>query len=596
MPENFLSRFTPSLSKPETLEAVTVGRGKELSRIVELVADSVKTEAKHHVLLVGPRGIGKTHLISLINHQLRKEDELRAKMLVVWLKEEEWGVSSFLDFLIRILHNLAGTRQTTLKPEEVEILFDSEPKEAELFAVRLLKKTAGDKTLVLLVENLKEIFKGLGEGGQQSLRSFIQENPFISIIATTQSLFAEVTSQTEPFYGFFRVYHLAAFSFTEAVELLIKIAELRRDEALAAYLKRPEGRARVRAVHHLVGGSPRPYVIFSEFLNCSAVEGLVTPFMKMLDELTPYYQERMRSLSPQQRQIVEIMCDSGKPLAVKEIARRAFITHQTASGQLKQLREYNYVDSKQFGRESLYELRDPLMRLTVEVKKNRGEPIRLLVNFLRLWYSPEEIESQLEMLGGEPCLERDYLTQAHHELLSATDDPRIAACKADYNSLVDKGDLKAALLIADEMIAIRNNFTGWFLKWQPSDETGLQCEAKEAEKRLKKIIPQDAHDWYFQGEYFSRTNRLNEAVNSYGLAVEMKADLAEAWNALTYSLIQMRDYMMASVPSLRAIELAPENINNWYYRAHILANLGNFKEAKPVYQKVLNTGQKIIDI
>lgn len=410
MTETFLSRFTPSLSQPETLEAITVGRGKELARIVELVADSVETSAKHHVLVVGPRGIGKTHLLSLVNHHLQKKRKLRARMLTVWLKEEEWGVSSFLDLIIRILGSLAESDQTDLKPEEVDSFFDKESGEAELSAAHLLKATAEDKTLVILVENLDEIFKGLGESGQQKLRSFIQENPFVSIVATTQSLFSGVTSQSEPFYGFFRIYHLAGLSFQEAVEMVIKIAELKKDKALAAYLKTPAGRARLRAVHHLVGGNPRLYVIFSEFLSRSAIEDLVTPFMKMLDDLTPYYQERMRSLSQQQRQIVEILCDAGNPLAVKEIARRAFITHQTASGQLKQLRESGYASSTQFGRESLYELREPLMRLTVEVKKNRGESVRLLVDFLRLWYSAEEVETRLEMLGGEPCLESDYLS------------------------------------------------------------------------------------------------------------------------------------------------------------------------------------------
>lgn len=588
MPETFLSTFTPSLSKPETLEAITVGRRLELSRIVELVANSVNTRAKHHVLLVGPRGIGKTHLISLINHRLQNAIELRERMITVWLKEEEWGVSSFLDLLLRILRNLAETGQTDLKPETVESFYDIEPNEAESSAACLLKKVAGDNTLVLLTENLDEIFKGLGESGQQKLRSFIQENPFISIVATTQSLFAGVSSQNEPFYGFFSVYHLAAFSFAEAVEMLVKIAELRRDQKLADYLKMPEGRARVRAVHHLVGGNPRLYVIFSEFLNRSAIEDLVTPFMKMLDELTPYYQERMRSLSHQQRQIIEILCDAGKPLAVKEIARRAFITHQTASGQLKQLREYAYVDSRQFGRESLYELREPLMRLTVEVKKNRGEPVRLLVDFLRLWYSPEEIESRLGMLGGEPCLESDYLSRARHELLSDTDDPRVAACKADYNRFIDKGDLKSALAVADELIAIKSNFSNWFLKWSLSGTLGLPSEVEEAERKLRKITPKDAYDWYFRGEYFSRRNNLNHAVNSFNKAVEMKPDLAEAWNGLTYTLMQLGDYQTALNSSAKAVELAPENINNWYYRAHILAYSGRFEEAKPIYQKVID--------
>lgn len=591
MPETFLSRFTPSLSKPETLQAINVGRQMELKRIIELVTDSVKTDSKHHVLLVGPRGIGKTHLISLVNYSLQEKDNLRKQMIVVWLKEEEWGVSSFLDLLVRIMQNLAETGQTDLQAEKVESLFDKEERNAEQTAMRLLKEAVRDKTLVLLAENLNEIFKGLGEKGQQKLRSFIQENPFISIVATSQSLFPAVASQKKPFYGFFRLYHLAGLSFAEAVELLINIAKLKNDEELANYLKTPEGRARVRAVHHLVGGNPRLYVIFSEFLSRSSIEDLVTPFMKMLDDLTPYYQERMRWISPQQRQIVEIMCVAGKPLTVKEIARRAFTSHQTASGQLKQLRENNYVESRQFGRESLYELQEPLMRLTVEVKKNRGEPIRLLVDFLRLWYSPEEIESRIEMLGGEFSIESDYLRKAKNELLADVDDPRIAACKADYNSFIEKGHFKSALEITDELIAIKSNFSNWFLKWSLSAELGLN-NTVELERKLAEIEPKDAHDWYFRGDYLLRQRNFTDAINAFRKAVEMKSDLLEAWNSLTYIFVEVKNYEEALETSKRVIEIAPENLSNLYYYAHILANLRDFERAKPVYQKIIDLNPK----
>ena len=56
----FLSRFTPSLMQPETLEALFVQRHALAERIVELIRESIITPAKHHNLLIGPRGIGKS--------------------------------------------------------------------------------------------------------------------------------------------------------------------------------------------------------------------------------------------------------------------------------------------------------------------------------------------------------------------------------------------------------------------------------------------------------------------------------------------------------------------------------------------------------
>ena len=42
--------------------------------------------------------------------------------------------------------------------------------------------------------------------------------------------------------------------------------------------------------------------------------------MHMVDDLTPYYQDRMRPLPPTQRKIVEFLCLQGKPTTVKDIA------------------------------------------------------------------------------------------------------------------------------------------------------------------------------------------------------------------------------------------------------------------------------------
>jgi hypothetical protein len=81
---------------------------------------------------------------------------------------------------------------------------------------------------------------------------------------------------------------------------------------LASFIQTPTGRSRIDAVHFLAGGNPRIYVIFSEFLaSRESLDELASAFMAMLDDLTPYYQERMKNLSPQQRKIVDILVRRG---------------------------------------------------------------------------------------------------------------------------------------------------------------------------------------------------------------------------------------------------------------------------------------------
>ena len=81
----YLSHFTPSMMAPQTLEAMLVQREPLLSPYLDHVLESLRTGSSHHTLLVGPRGIGKTHLISLLHHRLAKRQEAKDKALMEML-------------------------------------------------------------------------------------------------------------------------------------------------------------------------------------------------------------------------------------------------------------------------------------------------------------------------------------------------------------------------------------------------------------------------------------------------------------------------------------------------------------------------------
>src|SRR5437764_517554 len=137
------------------------------------------------------------------------------------------------------------------------------------------------RTLLVLIENLDDIFQGLNDEGQKRLRAYIQENPFFTIVATAQSLFNGVSLQSSPFYGFFRIQHLEGLSIEDSTQLLMGIARYRGDPKLASFIQTPTGRARIRAVNHLAGGNHRVYIIFSQFLTRESLDELVEPFMRM---------------------------------------------------------------------------------------------------------------------------------------------------------------------------------------------------------------------------------------------------------------------------------------------------------------------------
>jgi Flp pilus assembly protein TadD/DNA-binding transcriptional ArsR family regulator len=420
MARKYFSRFTPSLMSPEDLEGIFVQRQKLAVRLVDLIRESTLTAAKHYNLLIGPRGIGKTHLVSLVYHRLKKQEDLQDRLRIAWLSEEEYGVGTLLDLFLRILKVLIKEYYDANLEASLEQLYALSQEEAEVQAGRLLKQWIAGKTLLLIVENLDDLFSGLKEIGQKQLRSYLQENPFCTILATSPTIFNGISLQTSPFYGFFRNQLLDTLTPEEVKELLKKLAQQENNQELAEYLDTSRAIARIKAIHHLAGGCHRVYIIFYQFLNLESLENLTDLFVETLDELTPYYQSRMAYLSNQQRKIVEFLCETRNAVPVKEIARRCFLSHQATSSQLKEILEKGYVLTVPCGKESWYEIREPLMRFCLDIKHSRGTSAQLIIDFLKLWYSRGELEALYEKVDQNNIILINAINTALREMSSSS--------------------------------------------------------------------------------------------------------------------------------------------------------------------------------
>lgn len=612
----FLSRFTPSLMTPDVLERIFVQRGDMAEHLVGIVRESVRTPAKHHTLVLGPRGIGKTHLLSLVHHRIAKQEDLEDRMRIAWLREEEWGVSSFLDLLHRILRTLSETYKDADLQTQSEKLFGLSTKVAERKAGDLLRSFLDGRTLVLMTENLDDVFSGLGKKEQHRFRAYLQEEESWTIVATAQGLFAGVSLHESPFYGFFEVHHLQELSVDDAVRLVINIARLSEDEELATFVQSPEGRARIRAIHHLAGGNHRVYVILSEFLTRATLDELVDPFLKAMDDLTPYYQARMAQLSSQQRKIVDFLCDTRGAVPVKQIAQRCFMTQQTASSQLKGLRDKGYVRSTSIGRDSYYELTEPLMRIALEVKKQREGPVRLFLDFLRYWYTRDELVERITYVQPHSILEHEYLQRVLETDNDQSDDTLLAEHLDQFYQHIDERDFNAALEVAARLVELRSDAGNWsLLGWslycldrceeavnaadRAISEAGndLLSWATKAYALVRLGRPLDAlqaleqaiqlaHNatelarfYGLQGAVLRILGRRSEAVHSFDMSIQQVPDLYLAWRHRAYVLVEMEHYAEAVAALKQLSEHDTLNSDDWGYYARALAKLGRYEEA-----------------
>ena len=461
MRDGFLrgSRYSPGNMDRQSLEALFVGRDDVMEDVLSRAMESIRGANKHYVLLVGPRGSGKTHLLALASHLLM--DRIKAakaddKVAVALLNEEEWGVASFLDFVVRILNALADQApELNADIDDIHAKFWKDPVDAEAFAVERLQQHTHGKTLLLLCENLVDLFDGLGQAGQKRWRSIIQEDGNWAIVASTPSLFSAVALQDNPFYGFFTIRALNKIDFDTGVDLLAKKAVHEGKMELANFLHQPLGRARVRAIHHLAAGNYRAYVVLFDFLDKESLLDLVYPFMEMVDDLTPYYQDRMRQIPPAQRKIVEFLCRQNTPANVKDVATSCLMSHQTTAKQLGELDNAGFVTRNRIGRNTLCELSEPLMRICIEVKDNKMQHFKLFVEFLRHWFTNSELKkrhSEIERDDDRAQLDRLHVAEAVRRAVADKHDPVMEALSEEGMRASEAGDYHGLATIQEKLV------------------------------------------------------------------------------------------------------------------------------------------------
>jgi tetratricopeptide (TPR) repeat protein len=355
-------------------------------------------------------------------------------------------------------------------------------------------------------------------------------------------------------------------------------------------------------VHYLSGGSPRVYIVFSAFLMTpESLDKLVEPFMEMLDSLTPYYQDRMKYLSNQQRKIVDFLCDRGGAAPVKEIAKRCFIEQRTVSSQLKDLRDKGYVKTEEIGRESWYELREPLMRFCLEVKKQRNQPIRLIVDFIRVWYTRKELQQRLGLrmadvdlaekeghfmyrqglkpIPPDAVMEREYYTRALEAIERNEEDPRLKAYFDEIKDCIEQKDYVLALAYAEKLVTSRGEAKDWVEKGRCLNSLERYDESLESYDLALELDANDQRAWANRGYVLRNLKRYDEALVSCDRALELDANYQSAWANRGNVLYNLKRYDEALVSYDRALELDANNQWAWAKRGYVLYNLERYDEA-----------------
>ncbi|MCT8337613.1 winged helix-turn-helix transcriptional regulator [Methanoculleus sp. Afa-1] len=368
-------RSFPAALERETFEHLLVGRQELLGSLFDEMDRASGSGTPRFFLLVGDRGAGKSHLMSLLCHRML--DGLSGRVIPVNLAGEEYSIFRASDFFLQVLAGMGVETSDVAALGE-----DSLVREA---AVERIAASAGERQVVVFVENIHDVFSQMGRPEVRALRSVFQRADNLSVIASAPSLFPGVLDHEEPFYNFFRVFHLRELDCAESKDLMRRVAEVDGNTAFIEHFGDYE--SGIEALWHLVGGNPGLVVRACEILSLCGAGKAAEALFQLADEQTPYYREVFRRLPGQRRLILDTILAAETPLTPKDVAERARLNLATVNAQLRRLEAEGYVVSRPMKKRTTYEARDRIFALWRAMRTPAGrDRVFALIGFLEVWH------------------------------------------------------------------------------------------------------------------------------------------------------------------------------------------------------------------
>ena len=395
LPSN-VGLYRSGVTSPERLRHTSVARQHLLDNAIESLRGSLSRKSKNHLLFIGPRGIGKTHLLSCIEHAVQLDQALDTRVVVVRFPEESNRTLSFADFLI----GMCGILMEVLEDEPLwaELFTAVETEENDARVADMLVPAIRDenrrrgRTLLIMLENLSEILgRQIRDGNDvAALRKFLMADNGCMLLATAPMHFDGITDVGQPFYDFFDIQILENLSFDETVEVIRRNLEWDKAENTPESIE--DMRPRLQALYRMTGGNPRLTMMLYELIAHDSVVSVQQQFHVLLDRISPFFQSRLNDLPPGQRALLECLAsmrDQEKTPAA--IAARMRMSQQATSSLLKRLTDGHYLRADRHPRDRrsrLYTIREGFFDIWLAMNLSRGARKRMpfLLEFFSLFY------------------------------------------------------------------------------------------------------------------------------------------------------------------------------------------------------------------
>jgi tetratricopeptide (TPR) repeat protein len=462
--------FNPHELSADIVLAVATGREKPLEQILSIARDNLSAPVKQHIIVSAPRGYGKSFFLRYVEVKLSEIARVEGLPLGMALLSEE----------------LPHVKEPETLIAEIRRVFLQEP--AETVGVRWTEDdgTAWDNAVVALDAAIDQKF-GKGRGlliaavenfdllirktfakptASGRLREFLTRpgNRVMFLTASARGAFDR--DYDRPLFKAFEEVSLQAWSVQQSIEFL----EAQRTAAGKPALSETQ-LAKAKAVAVFISGTPRLATLIGDALLDDDPLGAADLLEKLVDELTPYYKERIDILPPRSQALLDALLRGGERCSATELSKRVGAPSQASiAAPLDDLKKDLVIigEKAPHSAEVLLRVSDRVFahyyRKRILSHGLEICPLEALVDILALIYSPEEKQREAEKFAARGLLREAALMTRLWEAdrksnLSASSsqealvEPEFSSLMEQWDLVTDERNFKEGLKIARQAVA-----------------------------------------------------------------------------------------------------------------------------------------------
>jgi len=499
-------KYNPAfLSEDELVESFVV-RGADLDMIVEIVRDNTG-DSNQHLLVIGPRGIGKTMLALRVAAEVHRTPELNAKWYPLVFAEESYEVVSPGEFWLEAIFHLGKqTQDDRWKRTHAELNQEQDEFRLRERALDQLLDFADEqgKRILIIVENFNQLLgEQISDKDAWTLRHTLMNEPRIMLLATAVSRFDEIDNSGKAMFELFKLHDVKPLDEDEC-RIIWK-----------ANTGSEPGDRRIRPIQILTGGSPRLLTIISNFGKDMSFRELMDDLVQLVDDHTEYFKSHLEALPVKERKAYLGLAELWDASTAHEVAEVVRLDVNAASALLKRLTDFRgaVVSTKGKGERKRYQVAERMYNIYYLMRR-RGTPaarVKAVVNFMVDFYDAEGLVRIARIINSPP----------RHQGTKIYSFPRSSVGTSNDTGFEREMEEESAYMKAIELEP--DNEKAWINLGALYDQLERYESAREVWSRVVKLNPDNGDAWLNLGVlYHTHLEIYGYAEKAYKKALKLK--------------------------------------------------------------------------